>query len=420
MHSTELAGLIARQRSGWSLDQPFYLSEELYELERCGYLARQWHVLAHGSELAEPGSFIVRELLGESLLIVRDDAGAARAFYNVCRHRGSRICDADGRSSRGFTCPYHAWSYRLDGSLRTAPALPENIDPAQLGLRTVPVREIGGVILGSLSGDVRSLDCVQQEFEAGLDYHGFTRARIAARRSYPTVGNWKLVLENFRECYHCLPAHPEYCNVMQWVNTIGRVPEDGGVGWAQAVEKWSSEEADPGSPLRSIASRNDDAHPDVSAEGRLVAGVTCAAFRMPIGPGKKTQSRDGVPVAPLMGRQTRFDGGVSHFLFRPFVTLMALNDHAVMFQFLPTAAQSTEVVVTWLVDAAAPDWEVDVERMVWLWDVTTLQDKRLIERNAAGVRSRSYSPGPYSKLEAPTVQFIESYLRESSQSLERS
>jgi len=116
-----------------------------------------------------------------------------------------------------------------------------------------------------------------------------------------------------------------------------------------------------------------------------------------------------------MGKMRQFDGGVSHFIFRPFVTLMALNDHAVMFQFLPTGAQSTDVVITWLVNASAREAEVDVERMVWLWDVTTVQDKRLIERNAAGVHSRTYSPGPYSKLEGPTARFIERYLREQSE-----
>lgn len=407
MQSSDMARLIARQPSGWSLEQPFYVSDELYDFERRGWLARQWYVLGHCSELPEAGSFIVRDLLGESLLIARDGEGKLRGFYNVCRHRGSRICDGDGRAGTGFTCPYHAWSYRLDGTLRTAPALPDGIDPTKLGLHAVPVREIGGVILASLHGDLETLDLVQQEFEPGLNYHGFAQARIAARRSYPTTANWKLVMENFRECYHCYPAHPEYCSVMQWVGAIARVSEDGGKGWAQAVAKWSSEEASPDSPLEVISSNSE--YDDPKTPSRV-----CQAFRMPVGEGRKTQSQDGQPVAPLMGQQRRFDGGVSHFVLRPFVVLMGLNDHAVMLQFLPTGAQSTDVVITWLVNAAAADSEIDVERMTWLWDVTTVQDKRLIERNAAGVRSQSYSPGPYSKLENRTAEFIERYLREQS------
>lgn len=416
MQSADVSQLIARQRAGWSLEQPFYVSDELYEFERRGWLARQWYVLAHCSELPEAGSFIVRELLGESLLIARDGEGTVRGFYNVCRHRGSRICDQDGRASRGFVCPYHAWSYRLDGSLRTAAALPDGIDATQLGLRTVPVREIGGLILVSLRGDSQTLDAVQTEFEPGLKYHGLAQARIAARRNYPTNANWKLVMENFRECYHCFPAHPEYCSVMQWTDAIARVPADGGAEWTQALAKWSSEEANPDSPVKILPPDGEYAASGASSQRQPTpaANSNIAVFRMPIGTGHKTQSKDGMPVAPLMGEQSRFDGGVSHFAFRPFVTVMALNDHAVTFQFLPTGAQSTDVVVTWLVNAATSDAEVDVERMTWLWDVTTIQDKQLIERNAAGVRSHAYSPGPYSKLESRTAQFIDRYLREQS------
>jgi len=233
-----IAELIGRQRAGWTLEQPFYTSEEIFEFERGEWLATQWHVLAHSSELAGSGSYIVRELLSESLILTRDELGTVRGFYNVCRHRGSRICDHDGRAPLGFTCPYHAWSYRLDGTFRKATALPENINSAELGLRAISVREIGGVIFGSLRGDLLQLDAVQEVFEPGLRYHGIPQARIVARRRYPTIGNWKLVLENFRECYHCFPAHPEYCSVMRWVDSIAQVPSDAGAGWSQTVENW--------------------------------------------------------------------------------------------------------------------------------------------------------------------------------------
>jgi Rieske 2Fe-2S family protein len=111
-----------------------------------------------------------------------------------------------------------------------------------------------------------------------------------------------------------------------------------------------------------------------------------------------------------MGRTPAFDGGFGYFRSDPFVHITTLNDHAVFFQFFPTGPDSTDVILTWLVDGASSDSQVDVERMIWLWDVTTLQDKVIIERNAAGVRSRAYTPGPYSKLEDWTVRFIDQYL----------
>jgi Rieske 2Fe-2S family protein len=393
----DLPALIARQQTGWSLEQAFYTSPDIFETERREWLAAQWFVLGHGSEIPAPGCYMVRELLGESLLVVRDESSAVRAYYNVCRHRGSRLYAHDGRSSH-LLCPYHAWGYRLDGSFRSAACLPAGIDKSQLGLRTVGVREIAGLIVASLTGSPEVVQTLDREFAEGLRYHGIDRARIAARRSYPTQGNWKLVIENFIECYHCLPAHPEYCGVMKHVDLVAREPNPAGRAWEAAVETWIERDANPESPL---------APPSIQLEFSL-----CGSRRAPIGAGRQTQSEDGRPVAPLMGRQPRFDGGVSSFRCEPFIYLGALNDHAVMFQFLPISAERTDVTITWLVDGAASEAEVDVDRMVWLWDVTTIQDKRLIEQNAAGIRSRSYSPGPYTELEGMPARLVKRYLGE--------
>lgn len=399
MPPVDLAALIARQRPGWSLEQPFYTSAEIYVTERQHWLAAQWYLVGHGSELAAPGCYVVREILGESLIIVRDDGGAVRAFHNVCRHRGSRLCTTDGRASR-LVCPYHAWAYGLDGGLRSAVALPPGIEMESLGLHPAPVREIGGLVFASLAARPETLDGLEREAGDLLGYHGIAAARIAARRSYPTDANWKLVIENFMECYHCLPAHPEYSSIMKHVDVLGRVAPDAAAARAREVEEWFRTTADTGSPVdmaRLQQPRDDSAF-------RL--------FREPIGGGRKSQSRDGEPVAPLMGRQRRFDGGYAGFSLRPFAACAALNDHAVLFQFMPAGPERTEVVVTWLVDGNAPEASVDVERLCWLWDVTTRQDKAIIEQNAAGVRSRAYAPGPYTLLEGWPARFVTRYLAE--------
>jgi phenylpropionate dioxygenase-like ring-hydroxylating dioxygenase large terminal subunit len=390
---------IARQRPGWSLEQQFYTCPEIFDFERRGWLAEQWFILGHCSEVPETGSFIVRSLLGESLLVVRDANRTLRGFYNVCRHRGSRICERDGRVT-SFVCPYHAWSYRLDGTLRTAPAMSEQIDASRLALNRVSIREIGGIILGSLKGDPQSLDALAVEAEPMMRYQGIAQARIAARRSYPTNANWKLVMENFSECYHCVPAHPEYCDVMKHVDVVARMPTaEEAETWQRAVERWAREDADPDAPGSqwtldyTFKAKNYDISRD------------------PIGGARKTASKDGEPVAPLMGQFTRFDGGVSSFTLSPFVYIGMANDHAVMFQFLPLACESTDVIITWLVNGSAGASEVDVERMIWMWDVTTIQDKAIIERNAQGVRSLAYQPGPYSAtLERGPAGLVSHYL----------
>lgn len=397
MRSEQLSELIARQRPGWSLEQAFYTSPEIFDVERRGWLADQWFVIAHVGEIPEPGSYIVRDLLGESIVITRDAKGVLRGFYNVCRHRGSRVCDADGRGT-SLVCPYHAWSYQLDGSLRAAPALPEGIDRRSLGLHAVGVRDIGGFILASLRADPGSLDDAERDLVPGLAWHGSPTARIAARRSYPTNANWKLVLENFTECYHCLPAHREYSSVMQHVDALAKLSAPDAERWRKTVEEWFATQANPESPLG-------------GSQLQSLGESAVVAARFPIGNGRLTQTEDGKPVAPLMGQQTRYDGGVSSFVVLPFVYVQATNDFIRMIQFLPTAAEKTDVIITWLVEGSSTDEQVDIDRMIWLWDVTTVQDKQIIERNAAGVRSAAYQPGPYSTLEQWTSSFVARYLR---------
>ena len=234
-----------------------------------------------------------------------------------------------------------------------------------------------------------------------LLYHGIPEARIAARRSYPTYGNWKLVIENFLECYHCFPCHPEFCSVMRFVDVVARdVTSDAIIQWQQTVERWFLEDADPEHPVKHLPSQP------------LLETSTFAVYRFPIGSNYKTQSQDGLPVAPLMGQLRQFDGGATGFRMDPFIYFGAFNDHSVMVQFLPISTEATNVVITWLVEGSARDADVDLERLVWLWDVTTAQDKAIIERNAAGVRSQSYKPGPYSKLETGPARFVKSYLQE--------
>jgi phenylpropionate dioxygenase-like ring-hydroxylating dioxygenase large terminal subunit len=386
-----------RYRPGWSLEQFFYTNEELFEYERQTWLARQWYLIGHASEVPQTGSYIVRELLGESLIVVRSAPDSVQGFFNVCRHRGSRICRDDGRTT-AFTCSYHAWSYALDGRLRSAAALVDGVDKSELGLKPVQLREIGGLLFCTLDPSAPSLDAAAS-FVPGLEYQGIPGARIAARRQYPTAANWKLVVENFMECYHCLPAHPQYSALMGHVKRYAIDSPDKAAEWNEEVEAWVRAEAVsdfPGAVFETAQAEWD--HADIT--------------RFPIGGGHRTQSEDGRPVAPLMGRYPRYDGGVASFEVPPFAFFFGLNDHAVLFQFLPRAAQYTDVTITWLVDAGAAADAVDVERMVWLWDVTTVQDKAIIEANAAGVRSRAYVPGPYSKLEQWGVPLVTQYIAE--------
>ncbi|MCP3732730.1 aromatic ring-hydroxylating dioxygenase subunit alpha [Sphingomonas sp. MG17] len=391
------AALLGRQRPGWSLEQPFYLDPTIYALERELWFPRQWIVMAHVSELPRRGDRIVRDLFGEEIIIVNAGTDGFHAFYNVCTHRGSRICRDETRTPN-LVCPYHAWGFRLTGELLSGRDLPEGADKAELGLHRIGVREAGGLIFCGL--DEESLPDLAPALDTllpALRHHGFHNARIAERRSYPTSANWKLVLENFFECYHCRPSHPEYFRMNGHVAATAVSDEVAAAEWEGGVSAWREQAVAPA--LDRVVRHAGD-----------IDEVKYSLYRQPIGLGRDTQSHDGKPIAPLMGDFTHYDGGETAMHLGRLSFAGCYNDHAVIFQFMPRGVEETNVVATWLVDADADPGTLDIGSLTFMWDVTTKQDKRIIEDNAAGVRSRAYRPGPYTALESQSASFVASYL----------
>ena len=391
--------LLDQQRPGWTLEQPFYLDETIFAFERDAWMSRQWMLMAHVAELPSKGSHIVRDLFGESIVIVRAGDDDIRAYFNVCTHRGSRLCKEDGRTPL-LVCPYHAWSFKLTGELLSRADVPADVDAAELGLHPVPVHITEGLIFSALPGP--ALPDPAPAFDAllpALRQHGIKRARIAARKSYPTNANWKLVLENAFECYHCRGAHPEYTEVNGHVQVTGTSDRAKAVSWAAEVAGWQGAIAE--------ADGFDLKLRNAGTLDRLSYSVT----RHPIGGGRSTLSRDGAPVSRLMGSFAKYDGGETQFRFGRLSFASAANDYVTLVQIQPRGAQQTDMVLTWLVDADA-DPAMNVDPVQWMWDVTTIQDKRIIEDNAAGIRSSAYRPGPYTALEGETAAFVQHYQAE--------
>ncbi|MDX8356496.1 aromatic ring-hydroxylating oxygenase subunit alpha [Sphingopyxis terrae] len=395
--NAELLSAIGRQRDGWCLEQAFYTSDEIFEFERKHFFSRQWAVVAHASELPRKGDHIVRSLFGEEIIIVRASSeGDFRAYFNVCPHRGSRICSKDGRAPL-LVCPYHAWSFKLTGEMQNRREVPEGADPDELGLRPVPIAVTGSMILCGL--DAEMLPDPQPAVEGMLPIlrrHGIDTAKIALRKTYPTNANWKLVIENFFECYHCRPAHPEYFRTNGHVKVSAMRDEAAAASWNEQLESWNAKFGENG---RSLS----------PSYGDSLDRIAFGFYRKPIGDGRKSLSSDGGPVSKLMGEFTEYDGAETGMRLGRLSFVSAANDHATLFQFIPTGARSTDVIITWLV---APDAEPDPDAVSWMWDVTTVQDKQIVEENAKGVQSMAYRPGPYTDLETQTASFIRTYLSE--------
>jgi phenylpropionate dioxygenase-like ring-hydroxylating dioxygenase large terminal subunit len=395
--NARLKHLVTRQKPGHALERPFYVSPEIFysDLERV--VRKQWLFVDHVSRIPNIGDYIAYEIAGESILVARHSASEICALYNVCRHRGSRICLQASGNVRRLICPYHAWVYDLKGRLIGAQGMPDGFDMSEWSLVSCPVRLFEGLIFINLGSeaDTDDFDEIVGNLEPFLVQHGIAEAKVAHQEAYPTDGNWKLVVENFRECYHCAVAHPEYTSIEAHVRANIKNPGS----YDLVTAEWEKTVKALGHVIGSFDS------------GDELASQPHMAFRRPIRAGWMTHSQNGEPLAPLMGKFNEFDGGQTVVFIGPLFSIIGLNDHVILFRFTPMGPTRTEVTLTWLVDQKARKGiDYDVSRLKWLWDVTTLQDTKIIGDNQSGVNSLRYTPGPYSLREPHTSSFTKWYL----------
>jgi Rieske 2Fe-2S family protein len=293
-------------------------------------------------------------------------------------------------------CPYHAWTYGLDGRLRAARHMPPEFDAAAYGLKPVHVRVIQGLVFVSLAPSPLGLTQVEATLNDCFGPYGWQTARIAHRETYEIAANWKLAVENYLECYHCAPAHPEYSKLHALEQPAAR------------IAKLNARMAERAAALGIVIPLHEHWAPSASGEEAVYG------FRYALYDGVATSSPDGGgPVAPLMGSFTDYDGGVTSVHLGPASFLVAYPDHGVVYRFIARTAQTCALEVLWLVRGDAGEGaDYDRDRLTWLWRVTSEADKRIVEQNQLGVNSRFYEPGPYAPMEENTRRYIAWYLRE--------
>ncbi len=396
--------LAAATRVGYSFDREFYHSDEVFAADMAQVIGRKWTMAGHVDRIKDRGDYFLFKIGNEQIIIIRESADSVRAYFNVCRHRGSLICTEDAGHKTRLTCPYHAWTYGLDGKLVSARLMPDDFALADNSLKSCHVRVFFGLIFINLSADdTDDFDTTFEDLAPFLDFHGFADARIAHMQSYPTTANWKLVVENFVECYHCQPAHPEFCSLHppEALVACGGGPSSGPVeavlAYQPVLEAWERYAATLGRPIGTIDDGPDSSHLRLLIQRTLREGY-------------QTETKDGAPASCLMGKRKGWDQGRMHLSFTPVSHVVADNDFAILFFFTPRGAMQTDVDLIWLVDGKAKD--VDVERMIWAWDATTKQDKIITENNQNGILSSRYEPGRYSDQERRVITFQQWYLRQ--------
>ena len=284
--------------------------------------------------------------------------------------------------------------------------MPADFDKAENSLFACHVRLFHGLIFINLSEDAPDdFDATFGDMGPILDYHGIAEARIAHAGSYPTTANWKLVVENFFECYHCVPSHPEFCSMhaAETLVAVGAGPSSGPAGavaaFAPKVKAWEDSAAALGRPIGAI-----DEPPESSHLRLLMQRMNK--------PGWAAETQDGSAPAPLMGKRGKPDGGRMHLSFSPFSQIVADDHFVILFQFTPRSALVSDVEMIWLVDGRASAAEVDIEKMIWGYHATTSQDKVITENNQTGIMSSRYRPGRYSDQEGSVIKFQQWYLNQ--------
>ena len=378
-----IAELVADQKPGFALEQRFYTDPDMYALELERVIGRNWILAGHESELPNPGDFKVVNVANESAIIVRGSDGTLNAFANVCRHRGSLVCLEPGGHAAKFMCPYHGWTYDIDGNLTAARSMPDDFDMSGLSLRPVSLDIIHSLVLICFCDDPPGLDGARRELAEPMAMFGFDNLKLAAHKAYDIPANWKLAIENYQECYHCATAHPEYSE-RHTLRVDYRRREHLQESMLGKLEACGLKNID--------IDRIDTAAP----ESEMGYGYSrTAMFDAYV-----TGSRDGKPLAPLLGNITDYDGGASDFVFGAFSFLLAYSDHVVAYVFTPVDQYNCRCDIDWLVRGDAEEGkDYRKDELTWLWDVTTLADKEIIVNNWKGVQSKYYSPGPFSAME---------------------
>ncbi|MEO5653705.1 MAG: aromatic ring-hydroxylating dioxygenase subunit alpha [Marmoricola sp.] len=332
-----------------------YVSPEAFEAECDRIFERKWFCAAHVSDLPERGAYRTVQVGRESILLIRNRRGETKGFFNVCRHRGARLClEESGSSPRSIQCPYHAWTYDLDGRLMAAPNLARmpDIDRDEYALRTVHVREWLGYVWVNLAEDPEPFEhTVEQEIldrlgaMSYLDAYDISSLAIGRRIQYDVKANWKLIIENFMECYHCATIHPELTEVL---------PEFADGLAAQFFVNHGV------------------------AFGEDIRGFTVDG----------SVGLDRLPT--LLEDQDRKYYAIT---IKPQVFVNLVPDHVIFHRMYPLAADRTLVECDWLYLPAVVASGVDLDASVELFHRVNEQDFDACERTQPSMASRTYAHG---------------------------
>ena len=349
------------------LPASWYRDPGHYQRELDAFWYRGWIAVAREEELPAAGDWRVARIGTQSVVLLRHADGGLRAFHNTCRHRGSILCtEAQGRFERGrIVCPYHAWTYDLDGRLVGTPRrMPTpDFDMAAFPLYDVRVATWGGFVFINLDRNAapfaETIGGLQRRFES----YGFANLRIGKRIVADVQANWKLLAENFSECFHCPPVHPELCRVVTAYQDAG--------AWG----------------LRGTA----EARPEYRAGAATL--TLDGTARLPAFAGLSAEQKQRIYIPDMLP---------------PSLFLNVQPDYVNAHLMVPIGPESVRIVYDWLFEPRhLPLADADLAHYVGLWDITNRQDARNCEWQQQGLQSREFAHGVYVPQEFDVHRFAQ-------------
>jgi len=349
-----------------TLPQQYFVSPEVFAQEQDRIFSRQWVLVGHQNQIAEPGDYFVTEVASESLIIVRDKGGEVHGFYNVCRHRGTRLREDRIGHLSAIQCPYHAWTYGLDGRLIGAPHMDQvpDFDKADYSLHAVNLALWEGLIFVNLAGSPTPLEEWFAPLNGKFSHWNLPKLRAAKRIEYDVKANWKLMFENYSECYHCPGVHPMLSKVSPYDSAENDLIEGPFLGGFMKINKGA---------------------------GLTMSSKACA-----------------LPVGKIENLQQVF-----YYSIFPNMLLSLHPEYVMVHQLWPQSPERTLILCDWFFHPDAfnrSDFKPD--DAIEFWDMTNRQDWHVCELSQQGIASRAYEPGPYSARESIPAAWDREYLRQ--------
>ena len=400
MNTQELVlSKLKNRKPNYSLDREFYLDQDIYNLELETIWYHDWIFAGHDIEIPEPGNFFTLQIGEYSVMVVRDENGEFKAYHNTCRHRGSKICLTEKGKVAGskLVCPYHQWTYNMsDGRLAYARGMDtaQAFDKSEHFLAPVHLAATAGYIWVCLAEEPPEFKEFSAQFEKYFTPHDYRNTKIAMESTIIENGNWKLVWENNRECYHCRSNHPEL--ILSFPEDPAATGVEGLTDDSPMSKHWDYCES-LGLPSRFL----------LSEDGQYRFNRT---FLLP---GAQSFTMDGQEACkmPLNPKATKDIGSMLLFHY-PTTWNHGLVDQGVSFRVLPLTPTQTQLTTRWLVHKDAVEGvDYTIDRLSEVWLATNNADRRIIQNNAAGILSPAYKPGPYSvEQESGVIQFVDWYV----------